>query len=389
MDQHVAAHVWGEAALPLAPSIKRTDPAGWVMASAVAGACAAGLVLAAVWRPLPGIAGPAGGLGDHLTAWVQSSARLVLPHAFQRQIERYAAFWASLDPSQRFAIDWRVGLAACAFLMPFPLLRARFMTPRDALIHLRGSRRHGRMESPALLRSKHRQAFRLAPDHDIAPGVPWPADMWARHTIVVGGTGSGKSTALVKPLVDKIVAARESMLLFDVKGDLTEHWDGLAIIAPWDIRSFAWDIARDLQNIGAIRKFAEAAVPGSEKDPMWSNASRQILTGIILHLRAERGDDWGFAELAELLTAPQPELLEMMIQCLAEAARTVEKPSVTTQGILINLASFCSPIFDLARAWGSHRKERRISFADWVVGRSKQLRIVLQGHDSYTELTKC
>ena len=371
-----------------APSIKRSDPVGWLCASACAGAALGLFALVALWRPLPWLPAPNGALADHLVYWIEALVRLAFPRWFRTSAAQYAVFWASQSQPEQVALVWRCAVAIWAAAMPAVLLRSDYMSPRDGLIHLRGSRRHGRGESPALLRAKFKLACKRRPDHAIAPGVPWPADMWTRQTLVVGGTGAGKST-LIKPLVDKIVAANEPLILFDPKGDFTSQWAGPAIVAPWDARSLAWDIARDLRNLGDARKFAESMIAGSATDPMWSNASRQILVGFVMHLKAERGDDWGWADLAQLVSAPQPELHDMMLASHAEAFRSVERQSVTTQGILINLASFCSPIFDLARAWGDHPPERRISFVDWARGDSPHKQVVLQGHASYSELSAC
>ena len=71
-----------------------------------------------------------------------------------------------------------------------------------------------------------------------------------------------------------------------------------------------------------------------------------------------------------------------------EAVRAVERASITTQGILINLASFCAPIVDLASAWGATPPERRISFRRWADGKSPWRQIIVQEHGSYADLTK-
>jgi hypothetical protein len=88
------------------------------------------------------------------------------------------------------------------------------------------------------------------------------------------------------------------------------------------------------------------------------------------------------------MALPQASLLPIMQKFHPEAVRAVERASVTTQGILINLASFCSSIFDLAEAWGAAPMERRVSFVEWTLGGSAQPQIILQGHGSYTELSK-
>lgn len=380
-----AACSWGGGA-PLAPSIKRVDPVGWAAASALAGLAVCFLVVWVLWRPFPGLPEPHGDLLDHAQMWAKLAARAVLPAMFQDDAKLYGAYWKGLADSGRVAIIWRAACAALAGFAPAALLFRDFMTPRDNLIHVRGALRHEGPAATAALRKKLAQAAKKRPDHDIAPGVPYPSDMWTRHALLVGGTGSGKST-VVKPLIEKVIAARERLILFDPKGEFTSGFGEPAIIAPWDKRSFAWDIAKDMRNVGDMRRFAAAMIEGSQ-DPMWANASRQILVGFVIYLKRSRGNDWGWRELADLVAMPQASLLAMMSRHHPEAVRAVERASVTTQGILINLSSFCSSIFDLAEAWCEAPESRRISFVEWTLGRGGQTQVILQGHGSYAELSK-
>jgi hypothetical protein len=202
----------------------------------------------------------------------------------------------------------------------------------------------------------------------------------------VGGVGSGKST-VIKPLLDTIVKAGEQMLLFDPKSEFTMGFKEPILIAPWDKRSFAWDIATDMRNPLDMRRFAAAMIRESQ-DPMWSNASRQLLVGLMIYLKGTRGNDWGWRELCDLVALPQTSLLPIMRKWHPEAVRAVEKASVTTAGILINLSSFCSSIFDLAEAWGDAPLERRISFVEWTHGKARHPQVILQGHGAYADLTK-
>ena len=366
----------------------RPNPMGWLGASVCAGAAAALFALDAAWRPFPWLPAPPGPLADHLAAWAREGLALPFPGLFHQSRSDYARAVAALPGAELFALRWREALGALAGLAPAPLLWRPFMRPSKEPTHLRGSRRWEGRRAKAKLVARLAAASKAFPDHEIAPGIPFPSTEWTRQVLVVGGTGSGKSTFL-KPLIDKIVRAREQILLFDPKGEFTAQWPQLWILAPWDARSLAWDIARDVRGIGDARKFAEALVVGGGNDPMWSNAARQIVVGLLLRLKGGRGDDWGWAELASLLAAPLPELCAIIAESHPEALRAVEKASVTTQGILINLASFCAPVFDLARAWGAHPPERRISFVEWAKGGSKRRGIVLQGHESYSELSRC
>lgn len=376
---------WG-AARHTAPSIKRADAWGWLCASALLGVTAGGLALALSWRALPWLPAPPGALPAHLAYWVELAARLVAKGAFASDARDYARFWASMADGERRAIVWRCVLAACAAAMPATLLARSYLTPRDSLIHMRGSKRHSGREAVELLNAQLASRVAERPDHEIAPGVPYPADLWTRHVLLVGGTGSGKSTVL-KPIIEKVVASGERLIVFDPKGEFTQGFAELAIVGPWDARSFAWDIARDMRNVGDMRRFAISVIQDSQ-DPMWANASRQILVGFMLYLRSTRGVEWGWGELAELLALPQASLLAIMSKHHPEAARSVAQASVTTQGILINLSSFCSSIHDLAEAWGDAPPERRISFVEWTLGGAGPRQIVLQGHGAYEDLSQ-
>ena len=376
---------WGQAPT-LAPSIKRVNPMGWVAASLIMGLLLGFIALAILWRPMFGVPPPPGSLAEHAGYWGKGLIHLLFRPAFVDEALFYTKALGGWDQSQRNQLIWRAAVAVWFFMLPWIYLAAPFLRPRDGLIHLRGSTRLAGKDAIAHLNHVLKSRVERRPDHEIAPGIAYPADLWTRHVLVVGGTGSGKSTA-IKPLIQKIAASGEQMLLFDPKSEFTENFPQPEIIAPWDRRSLAWDIARDMRNPLDMRRFAATMIRESQ-DPMWSNASRQLLVGLMIYLQATRGYEWGWLELSEMVSQPQTQLLSIMKVWHPEAVRSVEKASVTTSGILINLASFCSAIFDLAEAWGSVPKERRISFVEWSQGKSKFPQIILQGHGAYAELTK-
>lgn len=376
---------WGQSSPP-APSVMRVRPGDWIVSSCVAGAVAGALTLMAVWRPLPGIPLLGGSLSEHVGYWARCGAHGLFPSLFAESARFYGGHLASLPAAEKIGMAARIVVSACAAAMPATLLAKPMLRRRDGVIHIRGAARHSGPEASARLAARLAGQVRRRPDHEIAPGVRYPADLWTRHLLVVGGVGSGKSTA-IKPLIDKVVQAREQMLIFDPKGEFTSGFGGPALLAPWDARSLAWDIAKDMRNILDMRRFASCMVRDST-DPMWSNAAKQLLVGLLVHLKGTLGQDWGWRELRLLVALPQSELLPIMRRWHPEAVRAVEKASVTTAGILINLAAFCAPIFDLANAWGSVPAKRRISFVEWTLGRSAFPQVVLQGHGSYSELTK-
>jgi hypothetical protein len=374
-------------AMPLvAPTAKRVDVAAWACAGAALGALSGAAVLAALWRPLPGLEAPPGDLATHVGLSLRWLGHQAWAPAFASDARGYASGLARLRPSAMRSLEWRACAAALCACLPAVLLAPRMLRPRDGLTVLRGPTRLEGEAAKQALRKMFAKRCAARPDHDIAPGVPYPADMWSRHMLVVAGTGAGKSTAL-KPLIEKVIAANERALIFDPKGEFTKGFGKPAILAPWDARSVAWDVAKDMRNLGDMRRLAAAFVKEAQ-DPMWSNAARQLLVGFMVYLKATKRNDWGWKELDEIASSPQTKILPIMEEHHPEAVRAVERASVTTQGILINLASFMSPVRDLAEAWGSVPRSRRVSFVEWTHGRDKRDQIIFQGHGAYPDLAK-
>lgn len=378
--------MFGRSVGNLPASFARRDVPGWLAASSVVGLAAGVFALWAVWRPLSFLPAPTGTLGEHAAFWAKLAVHRALPFAFEESSTRYARWWRALDADGRAGIELRVGLSALAVLTPFGLFAKPCLKARDQFLFVRGARRHEGKEATRRLRALSRRVAARQPEHNLAPKVPWPSTMWTRHTLLVGGVGSGKSTVL-RPLIRKIVEADERLFLFDPKGEFTSAFGTPAIVAPWDARSYAWDIAKDLRNLADMRRFARSTVEASD-DPMWSNAARQLLVGLLVHLRKTQRNGWGWRDLSRLVSLPQPALLAIMSNCHPEAVRAVEHASVTTTGVLINLSAFCSSIHDLAQAWGDVPPERRVSVVAWARGAGAR-QLILQGHEGYSHLTKC
>ncbi|WP_229217420.1 type IV secretion system DNA-binding domain-containing protein [Massilia forsythiae] len=374
-------------AMPLvAPTAKRVGVSSWAFAGAALGAISGVGALALLWRPLPGLAAPPGELKEHAGWAMRWLIHQAFAPAFPDAAKGYASGLAGLAPAPKFALQWRACAAALCACLPAALLAPKMLKPRDGLTVLRGPARWEGDAAKTALRRRLAKRCAARPDHDLAPGIAYPADMWTRHMLVVAGTGAGKSTAL-KPLIEKVVKANERALIFDPKGEFTKGFGSPAILAPWDARSVAWDVAKDMRNIGDMRRLAAAFVKEAQ-DPMWSNAARQLLVGFMVYLKATRRDDWGWKELDAMSSAPHSDILPIMEEHHREAVRAVERASVTTQGILINLASFMSPVRDLAQAWGETPKSRRVSFVEWTHGRDERAQIILQGHGAYPDLAK-
>ena len=69
----------------------------------------------------------------------------------------------------------------------------------------------------------------------LRPGVPvrLPADAASQNLLVLGGIGSGKTTALIEPLLEQLLRQHSGGLIFDVKGDFGGRV--LELAAPFGI----------------------------------------------------------------------------------------------------------------------------------------------------------
>ena len=218
-----------------------------------------------------------------------------------------------------------------------------------------------------------------------------------RHMLVFGGVGSGKTQTLL-PFMRAARARGDRMLVFDLKGDFTPDFPSHAmphngqqvevvdvIFAPWDRRSIPWAVARDVDTLAAAREFAARMIPESQGgSPFWSNAARQVLIASLVELQSETPEKWGFADLAKKLTRPIEELAEAARIYFPEALKALSdgQQNVTSAGVLGNMMSYLSVIFDLARAW---RNPGIFSIRDWLTEKNKATKSVILQHNGEFE----
>ena len=165
------------------------------------------------------------------------------------------------------------------------------------------------------------------------------------------------------------------------------------IFAPWDQRSPVWAIAEDVNKLTAAREFAARMVPQSKDgNPMWSNAARQILTGCLVELQTEKPGQWSFNDLVSKLTRPLDQVTRAARIYFPESVKALGDgfENVTTSGIQINLMSYLSLIFDLARAWpNAPAPQRGLSLKRWLMLENTDYKtIILQSNGEIEGLSK-
>ena len=385
MDNQIRQN-WG-ATPNLAPTERRIDPLTFITSSLIIGTLVFTAVLWLLWCPLPLLGLPRGSLGEHSLLTLKLAVHAMFPRQFAIDARWYATFLSQQSFTDLFGMGLRLLVALVSASVPAFMFARIYLRPRDAMMEIRGGHRFELLDGKEQLAAAMKSIRNGIADFEFAPGVAFPSQIWSQHVLAVGGVGSGKST-FMRPLLKRIVQSGDRLLCFDPKGEFTAGFKTPVIMAPWDARSHAWDIAADMRNHGDMERFASAMIKDSQ-DPMWSNAARGLLVGFLVYLQSARGTDWGWQDLADMLTLPEEDILPMMQRYYPEASRAVASASVTTKGILINLDSFCRPIFHLARAWGQLPKERRISFVQWTKdAKTPKPQVMLQGNGAYPELTR-
>ena len=378
---------WNNIQLP--PSMKQVNIPNAVAGALLAGTAVAGATLWLVWHQLPWMPLPAEPLTIHFGYWFKGLMfRFSHGHFFVHDWSQYKAYLDTLDQkglSQ--TITWRWYCSGATGLGAFFYTFLRLAKPIDQLIHIRGRQLYAGTEAieKANIESKA-EIINSGAGICLHLRIPISLEREKKHILVMGGVGSGK-TQVIWHLLNQAIARGDRVIVYDNKGEFTESLRG-RLFAPWDARSSAWDIAADCLNKSDAREVAARLIPENEKDPMWSNASRSILTGMIVYLQATRGRDWGFRDLEELIAAPLPEIERIMRDYHHEGLRSVEDAGKTTQSILINLSAFMQVIFDLSDAWGDTPQKKRISLRDWLDDKIKSQVLILQGSGNHALLTK-
>lgn len=248
---------------------------------------------------------------------------------FKAQQDGFAA--AFVSPEQFAAMQMLRRMLAVGAMIALPLaagvtmlVRGRWVaTARAAALDqvLRGSRIVTAQELFALVaRGKlEGQPLRLG-------GVPIPPGDEARHMLLVGKSGSGKTTAL-RALVRQIAARGEHAIVFDADGSYVEHFyredRGDILLNPWDARSARWNPLADVASLADAYRIAAILLPkpaNLSEASIWYDQARAVIAHILDHL-AGRGA--GLDELAAMLSSAPADTLRA-IAAGTPAARVFE-----------------------------------------------------------------
>ena len=227
------------------------------------------------------------------------------------------------------------------------------------LYHHRAATSHARKQLRTERKTHKQQGLSLHPDVTIT------RTRESGNVFISGVQGSGK-TVVIAPLMHQVIQRGERCFIYDEKREFTAFFyqdNTTVLIAPWDTRSIAWNIQADARNAAQAQLIAEQLILDSN-DPLWASGARMIFTGMIETLNQNKAQ-WGWCELAEILSADEAVLQQHLQQYYPRAARFIVEQSKTTQSFFAQLLGSLGWIFTLADAWPK-AYEGGFSITQWI-----------------------
>jgi hypothetical protein len=183
-----------------------------------------------------------------------------------------------------------------------------------------------------------------------------------QHFLLVGSTGSGKTTKIWQ-VVTQLIARKDKMIIHDFKSDFTQKLKNRIILAPWDRRSWRWLIGRDITTEALAHGFAECFIIPNPRatDPVWDNAARALLRCEIHKLMAHKGTKWTFSDLGKGLLedllvgvddpAENMSNLQKFVRTYHPEAWQIvrDATSKATSSVLFTQGGQLSPLIDICR----------------------------------------
>jgi hypothetical protein len=228
-------------------------------------------------------------------------------------------------------------------------------------------------------------------DHLSFIGAPLPASAADTHFCFIGATGSGKTVSIKMlmqsafPLIGRGLGHRA--LVYDAKRDFIPILSGIVDpslivpLNPFDERSFAWDMAKDIKTPANALQLATILIPPEKNtsQPFFADAARHLLSGVITALMVKAGEGWTFKDVIWTMLHQ-----DVLVEVLAEAEETKKLVKLyfshegTAQNIMSTVATKLNPFTIIAALWQEpYKQERAISLVDWLKGES----ILVLGND--------
>lgn len=173
-------------------------------------------------------------------------------------------------------------------------------------------------------------------------------------------------------------------LVYDAKQDFTSTIVGIApkarlfILNPFDARGVAWDMAQDIDSPIYAQQMASILIPEVKNatQPFFADASRHLLTGVIVSLIKNAHYAWTFRDVL-LIMKSRERIREALEACsyTSELADEYLQDGVTSNNIMSTIASKLHRYEFIGAVWDKASKS--ISLKDWLNSES----VIILGND--------
>ncbi|WP_175888219.1 type IV secretion system DNA-binding domain-containing protein [Burkholderia contaminans] len=326
--------------------------------------------------------------------WMILLNKIPILHPFQAQVDQYRLMGAWLDQHGLLYIivlRWLIafGASVAGFVYggnvvinnPIPQINEKQVRGMRVLTGALATREWAKQTASEVKRSG---VFT-----EIAKHCNYSYQRLKTHILTIGASGSGKSQ-FFEPLLRAAMKLRMKVVILDVKYEFTEAFydendPSVAILDPTDSRSHVWDMAKDIQEISKIRRFANAFIPPSEGEgAMWANAARQLFTGAMIYLN-KKLPDYTPKDLSDIFAnASADEFSFIMEKYFAPGLKAAGlrgedgkvEENVTSFGIQMNLSGYIDGLVDIGRFW-YNPNQKRISLFEFMTDPDYPIKTIL------------
>ncbi|NBV06293.1 MAG: hypothetical protein EBS06_03535 [Proteobacteria bacterium] len=177
--------------------------------------------------------------------------------------------------------------------------------------------------------------------------IPFPKDAEFLHTIILGSTGTGKTSAILD-LIDQIRKNGDRAIIYDKMGSYTAtYYDPKKdiILNPLDARSKSWSFFSEIRRESDYDYIASAFIP-EKKDssgPFWTDSARRVFAVFAKKLKEEKGEVTN-KEFGDALLKSNYKLLAHYLAGTEASSLISAESEKTSLSILAILAAYISSI---------------------------------------------
>ena len=193
-------------------------------------------------------------------------------------------------------------------------------------------------------------------------GIPYPKGSEARHTLITGTTGSGKTNVIIE-LIDQVQALGERAIIVDTVGTYVEQYynpeRGDIILNPLDPRSVPWSFLEECDCDALLRNVASCLIDkGGDHDRFWEDAAKIVFVETAKKIKKDKKSLDEFIDV--LLKTPLDEMQKYLSGSYGASLmdKSADKMALSIRATLINAVH----IFDVLR----EDSDNNFSIKKWI-----------------------